>query len=290
MSLIEKSSGNFKPVILTIVMLFFLSMIQAQTRDTIYLWPDKVPGEKEAKHAPVQIDNTKGNVVRLTNVTNPALVIFEPVKQNDSGVGIIISPGGGYEMLAIDKEGYEIAEWLNNLGYTAFVLLYRVPNNQNGALNDIQKAIRIVRSNSDKYNLKSDKIGVLGFSAGGSLSARASTSFTSNTYEKSDSIDTLSSRPNFAMLIYPAYLDKGENRNITPELQITQETPPFFIFGTADDIHGNSTLVMATALRDHKIPVELHLLPRGGHGYGKRPGNIAAETWPNLAKKWLEER
>lgn len=290
MTLIEKSSGNFRLGILTIVMLFFLSMIQAQTRDTIYLWQDKVPGEKEAKPAPVQIDSTKGNVVRLTNITNPALVVFEPVKQNDSGIGIIISPGGGYEMLAIDKEGYEIAQWLNNLGYTAFVLLYRVPNNQNGALNDIQKAIRIVRSNSGKYKLNPDKIGVLGFSAGGSLSARASTSLTSHTYEKSDSIDTISSRPNFAMLIYPAYLDKGENRNITPELQITEETPPFFIFGTADDRHGNSTLVMATALRDHKIPVELHLLPTGGHGYGIRPGNIAAEKWPNLAKKWLEER
>jgi len=290
MSLLEKSSGNFRSCFLTIGMLFFSSMIQAQIRDTIYLWTDKVPGEKEAKHAPVQTDNTKGNVVRITNVTNPALVVFEPVKQNDSGVGIIICPGGGYNILAIDKEGYEIAEWLNKLGYTAFVLQYRVPQKQEGALNDIQRAIRMVRSNSLKYNLNSEKIGVLGFSAGGSLCARASTRITSDTYEKSDSFDTLSSRPNFAMLIYPAYLDKGKDRSITPELQLTKETPPFFIFGTADDVYGNSTLVMATALRDNKIPVELHLLPRGGHGYGKRPGNIAAETWPKLAKEWLGGR
>jgi acetyl esterase/lipase len=290
MGLLEKYSENFRPVFLTIGMLFFLCMIQAQTRDTIYLWPDKVPGEKEAKHAPVQTADTKGNVVRITNVTNPALVVFEPLKQNDSGIGIIICPGGGYNILAIDKEGYEIAEWLNKLGYTAFVLQYRVPQKQKGALNDIQRAIRIVRGNSLRYNLHSEKIGVLGFSAGGSLCARASTGFTSDTYEKSDSIDTLSSRPNFAMLIYPAYLDNGENRKITPELQLTKETPPFFIFGTADDAYGNSTLVMATALRDNKIPVELHLLPRGGHGYGKRSGNIAAETWPNLAKEWLGRR
>ena len=290
MILRKQSSVSFKIFFLTILTLFFFSIIQAQTRDTIYLWNNKVPGEKEAKQMPVQTNNTKGNVIRLTDITNPALVVFEPEKQNNSGVGIIICPGGGYNILAIDKEGYEIAEWLNNIGFTAFVLQYRVPNKQQGALNDIQRAIRIIRSNSLKYNLNPEKIGVLGFSAGGSLCARAATGFTNDTYEKLDSIDTLSSRPNFAMLIYPAYLDKGANRSITPELQITKETPPFFIFGTTDDTYGNSSLVMTTALRDNKIPVELHLLPKGGHGYGLRPGNKAAETWPNLAKIWLEER
>jgi acetyl esterase/lipase len=289
-SVIKKYFRNFKLLFTIIIILFSFSMIQAQKRDTVYLWPDKVPGENEAKHMPVQTDNIKGNVVRLTNVTNPALVVFEPAKQNNSGIGIIVCPGGGYNILAIDLEGYEIAEWLNKLGYTAFVLQYRVPNKQDGALNDIQRAIRIIRSNSVKYNLNAEKIGVLGFSAGGSLCARAATRFLTDTYEKTDGIDTLSSRPNFAMLIYPAYLDKGENRSITPELLITKKTPSFFIFGTADDQYGNSALVITTALRDNKIPVELHFLAQGGHGYGKRAGNIAAETWPILAKKWLEER
>lgn len=288
MTLIKTRSENSKLFFATIVMVFFFSVAQAQIRDTIYLWTSKLSKEKVTKQAPIQTANTKGNVIRLTNVTNPALMVFEPKKQNDSGVGIIVCPGGGYNILAIDKEGYEIAEWLNNLGHTAFVLQYSVPNKQKEALNDIQRAIRIVRNNSLKYNLDSKKIGVLGFSAGGSLCARASTMFTTDAYKKLDSIDAFSSRPNFAMLIYPAYLDKGENRKLTPELQITKETPPFFIFGTADDAHGNSVLVMATALRDNKIPAELHLLPKGGHGYGKRPGNIAAKTWPNLAKEWLK--
>ncbi|WP_111708720.1 hypothetical protein [Lutibacter citreus] len=121
MNLLEKYSGNYKLFFLTVIMLFFFSIIQAQTRDTFFLWTDKVPGEKEKKRAPVQIDNTKGNVVRLTNITNPALVVYEPIKQNNSDVGIIIFPSGGYNILAIDLEGYEIAEWLNKLGYTAFV-------------------------------------------------------------------------------------------------------------------------------------------------------------------------
>jgi acetyl esterase/lipase len=290
MNFIEKTRENIKFLILTIMMQSCLSMVQAQPGDTIYLWNDKVPGETEAKHEPLKTENTEGGVIRLTNVTNPSLLVFEPEKQNDSGVGIIICPGGGYQILAIDLEGYEIAKWFNSLGYTAFVLQYRVPNKKEGALNDIQRAIRMVRGNAEKYNLNSDKIGVLGFSAGGSLCARASAMFKTDTYKKTDWIDESSCRPDFAMLIYPAYLDHGENHSITPELHITKDTPPFFIFGTADDKHGNSALVMSGALRDNEIPVELHLLSKGGHGYGVRSGNVAAETWPNLAAKWLKNR
>ncbi|ULC58558.1 alpha/beta hydrolase fold domain-containing protein [Flaviramulus sp. BrNp1-15] len=272
---------------LFLIVLLFSSLANSQTKDIIYLWPNEVPGEKKAKHPPRQTDNRSGNVIRLTDITNPTLTVFKPEKRNDSDVGIIVCPGGGYQYLTVNKEGYEIAEWLNTLGYTAFVLEYRVPEKQEGALNDIQRAIRIVRGHSKKYNINPDKIGVLGFSAGGSLAARASTRFTTDSYSKIDDLDNLSSRPDFSILIYPAYLDKGENRSLTPELTITDKTPPFFIFETADDPYGNSALVMTTALRDHKIPVELHFLPEGGHGYGMRPGNIAAETWPSLAKNWL---
>ena len=138
-------------------------------------------------------------------------------------------------------------------------------------------------------NLDANKIGVLGFSAGGSLSARASTLFKPGILSKIDAIDEISSRPDFAILIYPAYLDQGENKTLTPELIITKNTPPMFLFATADDSHANSALVMAGALRDHKISVELHLLPEGGHGYGLRPGNTAGETWPLLAEKWIKK-
>lgn len=283
----KRQSLKNKTFIYIVAMCCFGSVIQAQTRDTIHLWNNKVPQEKALKHQAVQSDNTSGNVIRLAEVTNPVLVVYKPEKHNDSGVGVVVCPGGGYQILAVDKEGYEVAEWLNTLGYTAFVLQYRVPNKQKGALIDLQRAIRWVRANASGYNIQSQKIGVLGFSAGGSLCARASTSFNKELYTKTDSLDMLSSKPNFSMLIYPAYLDKGKNRSLTPELELTKETPPFFIFGTADDKYGNSSLVMATALRDHNIPVELHLLPSGGHGYGKRPGNKAAETWPKLAKQWL---
>jgi acetyl esterase/lipase len=202
---------------------------------------------------------------------------------------VIVCPGGGYSILAIDKEGYEIAEWLNTLGFSAFVLQYRVPKKQEGALQDAQRAIRIVRSNAKKWGLNPDKIGIMGFSAGGSLSARASTMYNVKTYDAVDKSDALSCKPDFALLIYPAYLDRGENRSLTPELDVNSETPPTFIFQTADDRLANSALVYAQALRDAKVPVELHLLPEGGHGYGMRSGIDAAETWPKLAGKWLKK-
>ena len=272
-----------------ILILLFTVANYAQTRNTIHLWAGKVPGENEEKHEPIQTSNTRGNVIRLTDVTNPAVIVFEPDVSVNNGAGVIVCPGGGYEILAIDKEGYEVAEWLNKLGFTAFVLQYRVPDKQEEALFDIQRAIRVIRSKAPAWDLNTNKLGVLGFSAGGSLSARASTRYAVDTYAKMDSIDSISCRPDFAVLIYSSYLDDGENRSLTPELLVDNNTPPMFIFGTSDDRFGNGSLVMAAALRDNEVPVEVHLLQEGGHGYGMRPGNIAAETWPLLAEDWLNK-
>jgi len=277
-----------KPIVL--LFLFLLSVCSfGQVSQPVYLWPDKVPGETDAKHDPVQTPNKDGDVIRLTDVTNPAFFVFKPSAEKQNGAGVIVCPGGGYSILAINKEGYEVAEWLNKQGITAFVLQYRVPKKQEGALMDIQRAMRLIRSKADNYGIKYNKMGVMGFSAGGSLSARAATMASNKTYQPIDKTDSLSCRPDFALLIYPAYLDLGNNRSLTPELIVNQQTtPPMFIFATADDTYGNSALVMTTALRDSKIPVELHFMPKGGHGYGLRPGNIAAETWPELAEKWLK--
>jgi acetyl esterase/lipase len=201
--------------------------------------------------------------------------------------GVVVCPGGAYRILAYDKEGTEIASWLNRLGYAAFVLQYRIPDKKDGALQDVQRAMRLVRQNAQRWNIDPEKIGVMGFSAGGSLSARSSTLFNKRTYSPVDKADSLSCRPSFAMLIYPAYLDQGPDNSLTPELELTKDTPPVYIFQTADDSYGNSALVMASALRFAKLSVELHIMPTGGHGYGMRPGKPAAEAWPLLAEKWL---
>lgn len=260
----------------------------SQKNELIYLWPGKVPGEMKEKQAPSIAASVNDNILRYSEITNPAMEVFIPDPSISNGSAVIVCPGGGYQILAYDLEGTEIAAWLNKLGFTAFVLQYRVPNKKEGALQDIQRAIRIVRNNSSTWKIDPEKTGVMGFSAGGSLSARATTLFNKKTYSPVDKTDSLSCRPAFTMLIYPAYLDQGPGLSLTPELVLSKDVPPVFIFQTADDPYGNSALVMAAALRNAKLPVELHLLSDGGHGYGLRPGKIAAETWPTLAERWLK--
>jgi len=275
-----------RSLLLFIMLTFGLLSCKAQS-NIIEVWPNKVPDQKEVKQE-VKIAKDKGDgVIRISEVTNPIMTVYPPASGTSNGKGIVICPGGGYNILAHNLEGTEVGEWLSTLGYTAFVLQYRVPKKQAGALQDVQRAIRIVRNEAEKWNLNSNQIGVMGFSAGGSLSARASTLYHLSTYSKMDAADDLSCKPDYSILIYPAYLDKGENRALTPELNVTEATPPMFIFATADDYYGNSALVMATALRDAKVPVELHFLATGGHGYGLRQGNVAGETWPKLLEKWL---
>ncbi len=259
----------------------------SQKNEIIYLWPGKVPGELKEKMPPVIDNSKKDNIIRFTEVTNPAIEIYKPDPSLNNRASVIVCPGGGYGILAYDLEGTEVASWLNKLGFTALVLQYRVPNKKEGALQDVQRAIRIVRNKASEWGINPDKTGVMGFSAGGSLSARASTLFYMKTYKPVDKADSLSCRPSFTMLIYPAYLDQGPELTLTPELKLTKEVPPMYIFQTSDDTYGNSALVMTSALRKEKLQVELHFLPNGGHGYGLRKGNIAAETWPILAEKWL---
>ena len=275
--------------LLTFIFLLLSLSSFPQKKEIIYLWPGKVPGEPKEKQPPVMDKPQNDNVVRFAEVTDPAVEVYlaDPATNNKSAV--IVCPGGAYRILAYDKEGTEIAGWLNKLGYSAFVLQYRIPDKKEGALQDAQRALRIVRKNASKWNLDPEKIGIMGFSAGGSLSARTSTLFNKKTYSPVDNADSLSCRPSFAVLIYPAYLDLGPNKTLTPELELTKNTPPIFIFQTADDPYGNSALVMAGALRDAKLPVELHLFPTGGHGYGLRPEKRAAIAWPMLAEKWLQD-
>jgi len=274
--------------LLSVVFTVFTLSAYAQTEETIYLWPGNVPGETGPKHAPVQTPDTSGNIIRLTDVTNPAMIVFEPEKSVKNGAAVIICPGGGYSILAIDLEGYEVAEWLTKLGYTAFVLQYRVPGKQQEALYDVERAVRIVRSQASSRGIDPSKLGVLGFSAGGSVGARVSTRYNIDNYPQVDKIDTISCRPDFAVLIYGAYFAKGPDKTLTPELLVDNNPPPMFLFGTADDKAGHSSLVLADALYASKVPVELHFLPEGGHGYGLRPGNPAAEAWPAFAEDWMK--
>lgn len=246
------------------------------------IWPDKRPAEVVLKKGKMEQTMGDDGILRIQQMPVPTLQKF-PVVKSPKGKVVIVCPGGGYQILAVNHEGTEIAQWLNALGYTAYVLRYRVPDNREGALQDVQRAIRIARAENP-----GKQVGVMGFSAGASLTARAATRFQSPSYTATDETDTQSARPDFAALIYPAYMDEGEHHTLTPELTITEQTPPFFVFQTADDRYGNSALVISQALRNHKIPVQLHIYEKGGHGYGLR-ANLAeaASKWPKLMEEWL---
>ena len=246
------------------------------------IWPDKRPAEVTLEKGKMKQEMGDDGILRIQQMPVPTLQKF-PVVKSPTGKVVIVCPGGGYQILAVNHEGTEIAQWLNALGYTAYVLRYRVPDNREGALQDVQRAIRIARAENP-----GKQVGVMGFSAGASLTARAATRFQLPSYTATDETDTQSARPDFAALIYPAYMDEGEHHTLTPELTITEQTPPFFVFQTADDPYGNSALVISQALRNHKIPVQLHIYEKGGHGYGLR-ANLAeaASKWPKLMEEWL---
>lgn len=246
------------------------------------IWPDKRPAEVVLKKGKMKQEMGDDDILRIQQMPVPTLQKF-PVVKSPKGKVVIVCPGGGYQILAVNHEGTKIAQWLNALGYTAYVLRYRVPDNREGALQDVQRAIRIARAENP-----GKQVGVMGFSAGASLTARAATRFQLPSYTATDETDTQSARPDFAALIYPAYMDEGEHHTLTPELTITEQTPPFFVFQTADDPYGNSALVISQALRNHKIPVQLHIYEKGGHGYGLR-ANLAeaASKWPKLMEEWL---
>ena len=256
--------------------------------DSLYLWPNAVPGETKPKAAPV-MRVVEDGLTRTFEETNPFMAVFEPVEYKRLGKAIVVVPGGGYVRVATVKEGYATATWLNDLGYTVFVVQYRVPNKREGALQDIQRAIKMVRSNAKKYRIDAKNIGAMGFSAGAHLVALASMGENEQTYPAQDSADAVSSRPNKAIIIYPGYLDGGPDRSLSPGLKASKETVPTFIFQAMDDNSAPSSFALAQALRKAGASVELHMVPVGGHGYGLYKGNKAAEAWPVYLQMWLKE-
>jgi acetyl esterase/lipase len=266
----------------------------------IPLWPHGAPdartdlGPENDSTTPKDNQPAGRHVTRLTNVTSPTLTVYRPSEEKNAATGIVVFPGGGYRILAFDLEGTEVCEWLNSIGITALLVKYRVPESSGvpryqAPLQDAQRAIGIVRSHAKEWKLDPRRIGVLGFSAGGHLSATLSQRFARRTYPRVDNTDDVSCRPDFAVLVYPAYLsiqDKGQE--IAPEVQPAAGTPPMFIVQAEDDhsfIQG--TLLYYRALVAAKIPAELHIYETGGHGYGLRPTNHPVTGWPHLTEAWL---
>ncbi len=259
------------------------------------LWPEgQVPGLADGEKEEIvdEMDDRIGN--RVTKVTKPKITVYQPDAEIDTGAAVVICPGGGYHILAYDLEGVEVAQWLNKIGVTGVVLHYRVPRAKQGEvyanpLSDAQRAIRLTRQMAKKWKIDPDKIGILGFSAGGNLAAVTSNAEDAN-YEPIDDADKLSARPDFSLLIYPAYLNKKDaDTELASEVAVDENTPPAFLVHTSDDrISSTGSVAYYLGLKRLNIPAEMHVFTSGGHGYGLRPTEKPVTHWPELATGWLK--
>jgi acetyl esterase/lipase len=283
---------------------------------TVVIWPDGPPGGQSVPTRQTVTERSQSPEVRdrfVTGITDPSLALFRP--ENPNGMALLMAPGGGYQRVVLDKEGYETAEWFAARGVTAFVLLYRLPDESwsagpNTPLQDTQRAMRWIRHHAADFGLDPSRIGVVGFSAGGHAAATLLTRFDETVYEPLDEVDRQSARPDFGALIYPvislsgrlahegsrerllgADYHEADIRTHSPERQVGPDTPPVFLLHAADDeaVPAENSIVMYRALRDAGVCAELHLFAEGGHGFGLRyvAGKPVA-AWPELLLSWMK--
>lgn len=278
------------------------NLLAAEPAAVLNVWPGKPPGE--VKELPPEQDVNKPTdkpvgdrkIIKLTNVSVPQLAVFEPPADKRNGSALIICPGGGHHILAYDHEGTECAEYFAARGVTTFVLKYRVPfrnpeKRWEAAVQDAQRAVSLVRGRASEWKLDPERIGILGFSAGGET-AGLTAILTQRQYEAIDKVDEVSCRPDFAALIYAAgFENKKSPWTLNDHVKIDAKTPPMFLVHAQDDgvSVANSVLVFSE-LKKAQVPGELHIYATGGHGYGMRQTGHAVNGWPAVCADWLSEQ
>jgi acetyl esterase/lipase len=289
---------------LLLLSLIALPLYAADNPQTIDVWPGQAPGETKPIGEEVWKHNDPGKPAfkSVTNVSKPTLTIFRPEKSKDTGVAVIVCPGGGYKLLMMDYEGEDCAKWLNSIGVTGIVLKYRVPGregqpNYAAALQDAQRSIGLVRSKAAEWGIKPDHIGILGFSAGGHLSAAASTNYDHRTYDAVDDADKVSCRPDFSVLVYPGgVVKKGDTTGgdgsfsgkLSPEIKVTEKTPQaFLVMAHEDRVNSENCIYYYLALKYAKVPAEMHIYAQGAHGFGMRPGDKPVNEWLKRCEEWM---
>jgi len=273
----------------------------------VAIWPGTAPDAvPDAKPESVAAD-----WANVTDVSRPTMTVYAPEGHN-TGAAVVVFPGGGYEILAMDLEGTEICDWLTSRGVTCVLLKYRVPGSgptwENGrrrypkvqtALQDAQRTLGLVRQHAQEWHIDPHKVGVIGFSAGGHLVAAVSTHFSQRTYRPVDDADKLSCRPDFAIAIYPGHLWVHEDEDdatrdetdlrLRPDIRVSADTPPTFLLQAEDD-HTDGveqSLAYYVALQAAGVPAEMHLYAQGGHAFGLRPTKLPIGQWPALVEQWL---
>lgn len=300
-----------KFIVSSLLYIMTLNMAICQ-ENTMALWSEKIPNHQKTDE--VEIQENK-EILWISYVQEPTIEVFLPAKKFRSGRAVIICPGGGYTGVSYDSEGTDIAKWLNSKGVAAFVLKYRLPNSKSviarnkAPLQDAQRAIRLVRQNAEKWDISSDQIGIMGFSAGGHLASTLGTHYDEEIDFAGDDIDTLSARPDFMVLIYPvitfnpAYTHQGSKDNLlgenpdqklvdfySNELHVDKNTPPTFLVHSSNDrsVPVMNSILFYEALSKDGVYAEMHIYPEGGHGYGLALGMDYLQTWTDRLADWME--
>jgi acetyl esterase/lipase len=275
------------------------------------VWSGKVPPGDDAgkigeeKFIELKVDGKPYEVAGkptkwLTNVTKPTLTVYRPAKDKDTGVAMLICPGGGYHNLGWDVEGEEVAAWLNSVGITGIILKYRCPRRPGdvkgepaaGPLKDAQRAVSLVRSKAKEWGIDPRRIGMVGFSAGGHLAGATATNFDKRTYESVDDVDKISCRPDFAVMLYSGYLKVKDKDELAPDLRVSAETPPILLIHASDDKVSivDHSVIMYLALKRAGVPTELHVYASGGHGFGVRKVDHPCSAWTERCTDWLRDQ
>lgn len=289
--------------------LSLLGSAEARKPDAIIdIWPGLAPGEATRETGTKLPRRAKENppATRVKEITRPQLYVFQPTAEKRNGTAVLIFPGGGYNYVVTDKEGSEAAEWLNQLGITAFVVHYRtkqqktapaqtnakLPPFSERPLQDGQRALSLVRKRAAEWDIKPDQIGVLGFSAGGQAGALVTTRFQDRSYKPQDAIDAVSCRPDFSLLVYPWRLLNEKTGMLNEVIVVSKNTPPIFLVHAHNDSATPlSSIQLYSALKKNGVGAELHIYETGGHGYGMRPvANSHVSTWTERAEDWLRQR
>lgn len=265
------------------------------------LWPEKPPGP--LPELPAEADLTKPEdpliagrrIIKLGNVTTPQIAVYRPPPEKDTGAAVVICPGGGFHILAYDLEGTEVAEWLNSIGVTGIVLKYRVPfreaeNRGRAGLQDAQRALSLARSKAGEWQLDPARIGILGFSAGGSIAGQSVFQSQQREYARQDAADDLPCGPDFLVLVYAGGFADRETGRLREGLRLTKTPPPAFIVHAWDDfVDVRNPLEIAAEWKRAGGSAELHIFPNGGHGYGLRPvENVPVTRWADRCAEWLK--
>jgi acetyl esterase/lipase len=301
---------QFAPTISLAIVLCVVAPVAAGDKPTVVeLWPGKVPDEAgnigpekvlmSPKFTKKEVEVTDSTRL-VTNVSKPTITIYRPAKEKDTGAAVLICPGGGYWNLFWELEGEEVAVWLNSIGVTGIILKYRVPRRPDEPkgvpsrrpLQDAQRAVSLVRSRAKEWGIDPQRIGMVGFSAGGHLAIATATGFEKRTYDAIDDIDKFSCRPDFAIAAYSGYLKHKDKDELAPGLSIPAKTPPIFLaHGGADIISTpEHSVFMYLALKRAGIPAELHIYANAAHDFAVRPSDQPCSTWTKSCADWLRHQ